>query len=183
MKEHPELSSEEEGIQSDVFFSMASALKSGNDFSATKLKKFMGKKIDLFSDNEIRISKRASSGGSTVPDDDPSEPVSGDLTWQDVGACALEAVGGAIAGSFKLFKQLHGVITGYNLGYSGIVNVATSAFRTVAGSSAPVMAITFGFCIAREVIFGDEEEIDSDDTDVDFDLPIDSIEWAGIGEE
>lgn len=171
MQKHPELSSEDASTQADVFYNISANLRSDQDFSGTKIQKLVGKRVNLFKQNNQEISLRAS-GEPTTPDPNPSGPV-GDMTWQTVGACALNAVGGAIAGSFKLFKQLHSVITGYNLGYSAVVNVATSAFRTFAGSNAAGMAITFGVCIAAEYLFGDNE------------VPIpptDTLEWALPGD-
>ena len=155
MNKHPELTQENAEIQSDVFYNISTRLRTNHELSGTKIARLMGKKLNPFKDDTKRIGLRASGDDSTTPDTDPSQPPA-DMTWQDVGACALEAVGGAIVGSFKLFKQLHGVITGYNLGYKGIVNVATSAFRTAVGSNAAGMAITFGICIAKEYFFGSE---------------------------
>ncbi|UPZ38318.1 hypothetical protein MUB18_08420 [Sphingobacterium sp. PCS056] len=166
IENHPELSSKDGETQSNVFYNIAENLKSTSYISNTKIRKYANKKLNPFK-NKIQSSLSASNNEPTTPDD-PKVPESS-LSWQQVGSCALTSVGGAIAGSTKLFKQLHGVITGYNLGYSAIVNVATSAFRTFAGSNAAGMAITFGVCIAAEIIFGDEE------------MPVpalDTTEWA-----
>lgn len=96
--------------------------------------------------------------------DDPDDPITEDLGWESVAKCAVETIGGAIAGSTSLFKSLYNVITGYNLGFSGIVRVATSAFKTFMGSNAAGMAITFGTCLIVEAIWGDNEPPDDDTT-------------------
>ncbi|KXH84858.1 hypothetical protein [Chryseobacterium kwangjuense] len=168
MNKHPELTRENADIQSNVFYNISARLRTNYELSGTKIARLVGKKLNPFKDNARNIGLRASGDDPTTPDTDPSRPPA-DMTWQDVGACALEAVGGAIVGSFKLFKQLHGVITGYNLGYSGIVNVATSAFRTAVGSNAGVMAITFAVCIAKEYFFGNE-------------VVPPPTDWAGFGD-
>ena len=76
-----------------------------------------------------------------------------DLTLNEVIACGLEALGGAIANGYNTWRTLYGIITGYNLGWSGIVNVSKSALRTVLGSNVGGMVIIFGFCVASAAFF------------------------------
>lgn len=76
-----------------------------------------------------------------------------DLTLNEVIACGLEALGGAIANGYNTWRTLYGIITGYNLGWSGIVNVSKSALRTVLGSNVGGMVIIFAFCVASAAFF------------------------------
>lgn len=172
MSNHNELSSEDANIQSAVFFKISQNLQT-NNLKNTKLKK-----VSTLRYNRLSINKLASSEMPEEPIDPEEPPIDPpgdmDLTWQEVGACALQTVGGAVAGSFKLFKQLHSVITGYNLGWRGIVNVSRSAFQTFAGSNAPGMAIGFAFCIAEKVFF--DEDVPEPP------INIDTIQWAETGE-
>jgi hypothetical protein len=70
------------------------------------------------------------------------------LTMEEVNECLKAAVIGAIVNSWNTIKQLWQVINGYNLGWSGIVNVAKSALRTIIGSSAAGALVGFALCIA-----------------------------------
>ena len=75
------------------------------------------------------------------------------LTMEEVGDCLQDAVIGAIAGSWSVIRDLYNVITGYNLGWSGIKKVAKSALQTIVGTSAVGAAIGFGLCIAWKTFF------------------------------
>jgi len=75
------------------------------------------------------------------------------LTMDEVGDCLEDAIIGGIANSIGVIRNLYNVITGYNLGFSGIVNVAKSALRTIVGSSAIGALVGFGLCCAWEAIW------------------------------
>ena len=75
------------------------------------------------------------------------------ISIEDVVECAFGAIGGAVAGSYGLIRELWNVINGYNLGYSGIARVARSAFRTVVGGNVAGVAINFAFCIVGTSFF------------------------------
>lgn len=75
------------------------------------------------------------------------------LTPSEAEDCLRDAVIGTIASSINLIKQLVSVINGYNLGWSGIVNVAKSALRTIASGNLIGGLAYFGLCIAWEYFF------------------------------
>jgi hypothetical protein len=75
------------------------------------------------------------------------------VSLDDVVECAFGALGGAVASSYSLIRDLWSVINGYNLGYSGIARVARSAFRTAVGSNVAGIAINFAFCIVGTSLF------------------------------
>lgn len=84
----------------------------------------------------------------------------GKLTMDEVNDCLKGAVIGAIAGLLKNVEILYKVISGYNLGWSGIVNVAKSALQSALGSTAVGTLVSFGLCIAWDFI---DDYIPADD--------------------
>jgi len=70
------------------------------------------------------------------------------LTMDEVTDCLKGAVGGAIVGSIKVLRSLYNVITGYNLGWSGIVEVAKSALGTALKDTLVGALVGFGICVA-----------------------------------
>ena len=73
------------------------------------------------------------------------------LTMDEVNDCLKGALLGALVGSWKTIRDIYNVITGYNLGWNGIVAVAKSALRTIVGSNTAGILIGFGLCIAWDV--------------------------------
>lgn len=75
------------------------------------------------------------------------------LTMSEVGDCLRDAVIGVIASSSSIIRDLYNTITGYNLGWSGIIRVAKSALSTVLHGNLIGAAVGFGLCIAWETFF------------------------------
>lgn len=75
------------------------------------------------------------------------------LTMDEVEDCLKDAIIGGIASTYNTVRQLWSVLTGYNLGWGGMVNVAKSALRSIIGSSAAGALVTFGLCIAWEIFW------------------------------
>ncbi len=81
------------------------------------------------------------------------EIIENGLTWGEVVECAANALGGAITSGWGTLRNLYNVITGYNLGWRGILNVAKSALGTLMHANAAGAAIGFGICVAGSAIF------------------------------
>ncbi len=75
------------------------------------------------------------------------------LSMDEVGDCLRDAVIGGIVNSIGVIRDLYNVITGYNLGFSGIVRVAKSALGSIIGGSAIGALVGFGLCCAWEAIW------------------------------
>jgi hypothetical protein len=182
MDKNPTFAEENPETQTEVFSNIASTIRQ-KDFTS----KFKNAPIAAYAGSSkgnkdavdvVDKDSPMASANEEVPEDSEEDITivdGGDLSWSEVASCALEAIGSAVIGSAGLIKNLYNVITGYNLGYSGIVRVATSAFKTFAGSNAVGMAIGFGVCVVFATFWDAVDEPPAEDTTIYSTL--DTLNW------
>lgn len=179
LNENKNFAEENSELQSLVLADVSKTIK-GKGFSImyknSPISAYTNKKWTKLNNTTSGTIKRSVDPEEPPVDDPPIEE--GDLSWEEVAGCAVSTLTGAISGSTGLIRNLYNVITGYNLGFSGIVKVATSAFRTFAGSNAVGMAIGLGTCVGLAALdWGDAEEPPTLDTTIQLDPAIDTINW------